>query len=975
MSEKESLKRIRLTVEGGPTREFPGDRTFVIGRSQNVDFSIPHPNLSREHVRISLKEGEVWMEDLGSANGTFVQGQKIPPKSVVKIKPHYRILLGTGSNVIITIEAVESSEPLVAPTPEPRGDVDLPETHEATKTSARLPAGRIAEFEASKTTTKSRGKMELDFPMQHFPQEAKKEKVAELRILEAKKQRVLEDIQYKEREVDDLRSKIRSLREESLKLKEATEKYKTEIQPLEDRKLDLEERVAELDITYEQKIDSLESGFVDLKQTLEESHSVRMARADKDFKEKTRRLDEDYARKLQDLENETVAVRTEGERLRDTLTQEKRDLEESLRRVRGEAEALEAERRLTQVRIDTDIAQLQGTKLKLENELETFRRKQEKINSETSSLVETSRIEQAKYDAARKALTEIQVVHENFVRQARAEQEQMIRTAQVEQEQFKKGIEEIKQSESKNIRRIEELKATIASLETKSNGIEVALKQAESDAAAIRRKGKEEVESLRSTTLEEIAHLKKSAQEQVEAQRLAVIKNAEAQAQAFVQETQAQALARVQNAESQANARTAAAENQANTRISSAEAQALSRLEAADLQASARMEKANAEAKLLLDRAQAEGNQYFEAKKMAADELLGSSQARAHELESGSKNHAERVAAEANSMLESKRRTLEAEMADLRKRTDQEIRQVRQNALADIESAKEREAKEFSSRLKGRVKEIGDQVDRIVGSKLAAQYGVNMDPVSMKTFSDEIHHIVETVIGVSKRESGNKTEKTLSTILPVNNQAQERAVLYWKKMGIAASVVVVLGLGKIIFPGAYTFLGAKIAAVADIKDNTDAVVKRMLRERQLAMTYVTVQDQQFRDNYTDNILYTEAFIEMKEDVEAQKVWTLALNRFFQGELGLTEKAIVQFGSAEGRMFQNLVDLRKEIIPSNSAAGIQKMRDLEFTTVKEIKYVMRSEGNWQKFQTFHRDFYTKYIQTNINRAPAAKDPAN
>jgi len=878
MSEKESSKRIRLTVEGGPTREFSGDRAFVIGRSQNVEFTIPHPNLSREHVRISLKEGEVWMEDLGSANGTFVQGQKVPPKSIVKLKPNYRVLLGTGSNVILSFEAVEASGPLADLAP-PKGDVDLPTAHERTMTSQQRfdpppkTTDSLKTSEPSKTLTKSHAKLELDFPPSVFPQEAKKEKGAELRILEAKKQRVLEDIQYKEREVDDLRSKIRSLREESLKLKEQTESFKKEIQPLSERKVDLEERVTQLDHTYAAKIDELESGFNDLKQTLEESHAVRMARADKDYKDRTRKIDDDFARKLQELESETKAVRIEGERLRDTLLKEKREYEENLKKVRNDAATLEAERRLAQVRIDTDLAQLQGTKMKLENELENLRRKHGKVTADTNLILEQGRIEQMKLEETRK--TTLAVLGE--------------------QEHLKRTIEDIKQSESKNIRRIEELKSTIQTLENKAQGIEGVIRQSEVDAETIR-------------------HI---ARETAESEREAVRKNAEAQAAAQIQ--------------------------------------------AAEAQVNARMGKAGEDSRALLERAQNEGNQYYATKKMETDGLL-----------TGAQSQAERIITEAAASLESRRRALEAELLDLRKRSDQEIRQVRQNAISDIEAAKERESKDFSGRLKGRVKEIGDQIDRIVGSKLAAQYGVNMDPVSMKNFSNEIHSIVETVIGAPKGTSAN--EVTMHTVLPTNTYAQERVVRYWKKVGIAIAAGLVLLVGKVMVPEVYTSVGKKLASAVEVKDNTDAVVKRMLRERQLAMVFVTPQDQNFRDSYTDNVLYTEGFIEMKEDDQTQKAWTLELNKFFQGELGLTEKAIVQFGSAEGRLIRTLVDLRKAIVPQTSTVGIQKMREEATPIVKEMRFIVRTEVNWNRFQNFHREFYQKYTQTFINRAPASKESA-
>jgi hypothetical protein len=951
-------------MEGGPTREFPGDRTFVIGRSQNVDFSIPHPNLSREHVRISLKSGDVWMEDLGSANGTFVQGQRLPAKSQVKIKPHYRILLGTGSNVVISLAAIDESDALSNSMlmekggipAAPKGDADLPGSMETTMgvnaprgdrdvsrplittpreapVPAREPTSirdQVREQVREQTRTGIRnktGKFELDFPQQHFPQEAKKEKVAELRIIEAKKQRVIEDIHYKEREVEDLRSKIRVLREESLKLKELTEGYKREIQPLEEKRVDLETRVAELDIIFEEKIDALETGFQDLKTTLEESHAVRMARADKDFKEKTRRMDEEYSRKLHEFESGTQAIRAEGDRLREQVTREKTELEENLKKIRADAEALEAERRLTQVKVDTEIAQLQGTKLKLENELETIRRERERVALEAQNAVERGRGERAKLEEARK----------------------LLQATLQERDAVLRSIEETKQSEDKNLQRIEELRTQISTLEARSQGIEGMIRQAEQDAEATRRRAKEEAEQHRKTIAE-----------QIEAERQAVRKNTEAQAMAHVQAAEAQAAARLQLVEDQANAK-----------LQSVEAHAASRIQLAEAHVKAIVDKASADANALEIRVKQEADRYFAERKETGDALYNEAYARASTIEETTRAATDKASAEMSAQLEQKKKAIEAELAELKRRADQEVRQVRAGALAEIDAAKEREAKDFMNRVHKRSKEIGDQIDRVVGAKLATQFGVNMDPVAMKAFSDEIHSIVDSVLGPGKGSSVSK-EATFSTILPVNTQARDKAARYWKKMGVAAIVVFVLILGRVIFPGLYSKVGRSVASALEVKDNTDEAVRRMLRERQLSMTFVTEQDQQFRDSYTDNILYTEGFIEMKEDIESQKLWTLELNKFFQNELGLTEKAIVQFGSAEGRMVRELLEDRKSLIPATSAAGIQKMRGVETGYIKEMKFVVRTEGNWQKFLSYHRDFYQKYTQSLLNRAPAAAE---
>ncbi|MBC7385398.1 MAG: FHA domain-containing protein [Cryobacterium sp.] len=951
MSEKSSSKRIKLMVEGGPTREFSGGRTFVIGRSQNADFSIPHPNLSREHVRMSLKDGEVWMEDLGSANGTFVQGQKIPPNSVVKIKPHYRVLLGTGSNVVMSFAVVEDHGTLADASP--KGDADLlaasapkaPVT-QVDREATRAPAAPIVNREATRTSV-TRSKMELDFPKEHFPVEAKKEKAAELRIIEAKKQRVIEDIQYKEREVDDLRAKIRELREESVKLNETIEVCRRETQPLADRKADLENRVAELDVIYEEKIDTLESGFKDLKQTLEESHAVRMARADREFKEKVRTQDEYYANQLNQLDNETQAVREEGERIRDALTLEKKEYEEKLKKVRNDAEVLEADRRLTQVRVDTEIAQLQGTKMKLENELESLKREKDKFAVETQATIDIGRTERARLDEVRRE----------------------VEFAAADRDRFQRDLENLKLSEAKDIERVEALKAEVIRLETRSQGIENALEKARLDADSIRLTARQEADAIH-----------QAAREQIEAERVAVRKNVESEVQARILAVESQVVLRVQTIDAEVAAKRAAVDAgvlavseqaQASVKVlnENAERVASEKIDAAARLANATLEAAQIESSHLVETARVESARISES-------ALASAQTAAAKLEADANAYYEskRIAAEAlvsgtQGQADARRRTAESELMEMRKRTEVEMRQVRANALADIEAAKDREMKEVAARLKGRIKDISSQLERILGSKLAGQYGVTMDAVSVKSFGEEIHQVVANVIGPSKSSGNTSVENTLGSVLPVNTDAQERAVLYWKKVGIAATVLIALGLGKVLAPDFYTMVGHRVAGILEVKDNTDLVVKRLIRERQLAMTFVTELDQHYRENYTDNVLYTEGFIEMKDENESQKVWTLALNKFFQGELGLTEKAIVQFGSAEGRMIRELIDLRKNIIPVQSEAGIQKMRETEASFVKEMKFIVRTDANWQRFQTFHRDFYTKYTQTFLNRAPA------
>ena len=49
----------------------------LIGRADDVDISIRDNRVSRKHLKITLSEGNAIIEDMGSTNGTFVNGERV----------------------------------------------------------------------------------------------------------------------------------------------------------------------------------------------------------------------------------------------------------------------------------------------------------------------------------------------------------------------------------------------------------------------------------------------------------------------------------------------------------------------------------------------------------------------------------------------------------------------------------------------------------------------------------------------------------------------------------------------------------------------------------------------------------------------------------------------------------------------------------------------------------------------------------
>jgi len=54
----------------------------IIGRADDVDISINDSRISRHHLRILLSGGDAIIEDLGSTNGTFVNGKRVERRAL-----------------------------------------------------------------------------------------------------------------------------------------------------------------------------------------------------------------------------------------------------------------------------------------------------------------------------------------------------------------------------------------------------------------------------------------------------------------------------------------------------------------------------------------------------------------------------------------------------------------------------------------------------------------------------------------------------------------------------------------------------------------------------------------------------------------------------------------------------------------------------------------------------------------------------
>lgn len=110
----------RLVMRSGPSsgKIFPLEKAeLFVGRDLNNDIVINDPEVSRRHARLFLQGNSYVLEDLGSTNGTFINGQRLA--SPYPLQHGEMITFGERINVLFDLDVVDEDATRVSSTGRP----------------------------------------------------------------------------------------------------------------------------------------------------------------------------------------------------------------------------------------------------------------------------------------------------------------------------------------------------------------------------------------------------------------------------------------------------------------------------------------------------------------------------------------------------------------------------------------------------------------------------------------------------------------------------------------------------------------------------------------------------------------------------------------------------------------------------------------------------------------------------------------
>ncbi len=109
-------QRFTITIEG-----------LRVGREAGNEVHIDDAGVSRQHARVLLHNGSVWVQDAGSRNGIFVNGERVPDHKQLKVGDQ----LAVGTHIFEVVASAGTTVPrpvAVAPPVAPRPKPAAPES-------------------------------------------------------------------------------------------------------------------------------------------------------------------------------------------------------------------------------------------------------------------------------------------------------------------------------------------------------------------------------------------------------------------------------------------------------------------------------------------------------------------------------------------------------------------------------------------------------------------------------------------------------------------------------------------------------------------------------------------------------------------------------------------------------------------------------------------------------------------------------
>ncbi len=963
--------------------------TFVIGRAPECDLPIPTDVLSRRHLKVYLEEDRIFIKDLGSTNGTFLEGEQLEPNEKYEYQTGNKLYLDANKECVLRITAIYQRD-IVDPELEAR-NAEL-EKKRAELRSKRSSSRGFGTTNASPNfvANASESVDNIFENLIFITKQARFNKEKQIREAENRSQEMLEKAKEKietqrsllEKELLALQVKTRN--EANRVINEANEKSRDLVLRAESKARKIREKA---DVIKQEAAKKGEEKKKEIIKAAEEKHGQIIADAylqNKKLVEENKKIDEEmHGRREQRLllEKEIEILKktfTEHEKL--TLESKKSysDELEKLNSMRGKVENMERRNRDALDVLDEKIPKLEQRASDLnkiisesevnirknETELDRTKKSITEHKKKLETCEEKSLIAEKRLEELNKKVSEIdnslkrhkeKVEKEIEVNLANAKEKalNMVREAEKEakailmdaKEDSSLQLAEAKKESEKIVRDTQTAQSEL------QGRIDAELKKAKEEADAIYNKADEYHRKIKSEADEYSKRVKKEADDH----RKMYKEEAEKYGDRIRQEALEYQKTVHQDADDYDITTRKKADFYQQDRLNKADAYYEKTKKEADEYSTDVRSKVDADVaerrrNLELEVQEAKDKVIVEAE-IDAKTLKDMSKQEADTLIESAQKEAKRILSEVKGKASQDLESLQKQIDERKRETDEEIQAIRTHAVQKMEEQKQQLAHEEEERNRIRVLKLRKELNNV----LRARISPFLKDVEKIDRVDEIINRSINAIMLDEVYDESFDAENYSDIDP--SLEQNRAKRFWT---VAGGAVIALLL-------VWTFKGSILDSVKETGRTVAAQnekaelekIEQAQKANDLSAQFNPEMKEEFLPTYTERVMYTKDYLKLEKDVGFQSQWRIELEGFFVDKLRLSENRMVPFFSREKVLIHELGEARETINGNFVDEGKKRLDEIEADFYKRLK---KQEGYTQKqideIMVFKKEFFEK-----------------
>jgi hypothetical protein len=227
---------------------------------------------------------------------------------------------------------------------------------------------------------------------------------------------------------------------------------------------------------------------------------------------------------------------------------------------------------------------------------------------------------------------------------------------------------------------------------------------------------------------------------------------------------------------------------------------------------------------------------------------------------------------------------------------------------------------------------------------------------------EKIHSTLEMAINGQNATSINQ----LGQILDFNPLKRKKLVPVFKKYAVNFGIPAIIAITLLTDIGSIRTLIVKQTNEL-LKQNNSAsemYVNKQKTEWKEKHYYTPIQTADYKNSFTNNVIYTTDFEKIMDNEEFQNDWILKVHNFLVKDLELPEDSAINYISSEGALIKELFKLRQELHPKFLEQGLKKMQEYEENQIGWLKTKIAMPEKFEKFLTFRKNHYDNFYNDKL-----------